>query len=617
MARPQTLQQSLPGLRRILRRFWPYLRVQSGLIAGAVAALFAGIGLRLLEPWPLKFVFDRILDRDGARGSSGLAAIDAMDSMTLLTVSAVGLVIITGLRALADYANTVGFALIGNRVLAEVRNELYRHLQGLSPTFHAKARGGDLVVRVINDVNRLKDAAVTAILPLLANVLILVGMVFFMFWLRWELALLSLATAPLFWLSTVKISGRIRQVAREAREREGVMAATAAEAMGAIRIVQALSLEEMFAAGFSSRNETSRKEDVKGSRLSASLERTVDILGAVSTALVLWYGARLVLRGVMSPGDLLVFLTYLKRAFNPLQDFAKYTGRLAQATAAGERVLDLLERTPEVRDLPGAVPAPPFRGEVQFDGVDFAYEPGQRVLDGVDFTLPPGRHAALVGPSGIGKSTLVGLVLRLYEPVRGRVLIDGCDIREYTLATLRSQISVVLQDSILFAASVRDNIAYGAPGTTRDEVKAAARLANADEFIRALPQGYDTILGERGVNLSHGQRQRIAIARAAVRKAPILILDEPTTGLDGENERAVIEALGRLAEGRTTFTITHDLGQAARADLILYLEGGRVLERGAHADLMRDGGRYATLYGLQAMANDRAAQSRGSHALAP
>jgi ATP-binding cassette subfamily B protein len=279
-------------------------------------------------------------------------------------------------------------------------------------------------------------------------------------------------------------------------------------------------------------------------------------------------------------------------------------------------VLDLLERTPEVRDLPGAVTAPAFRGEVRFEGVDFGYEPGQRVLQGIDFALPAGRHAALVGPSGIGKSTLVGLLLRLYEPARGRVLIDGRDVREYTLASLRAQVSVVLQDSILFAASVRDNIAYGAPSATREEVEAAARLANADEFIRALPQGYDSVLGERGVTLSHGQRQRIAIARAAVRRAPILVLDEPTTGLDGENERAVVEALARLAEGRTTFLITHDLRLASRADVILYLEGGRVLECGSHAELARGDGRYATLYRLQQTPHDDAARARGTHALA-
>jgi ATP-binding cassette, subfamily B, bacterial len=315
--------------------------------------------------------------------------------------------------------------------------------------------------------------------------------------------------------------------------------------------------------------------------------------------LVLGFGALLVMRGALTPGGLLVFLAYLKTAFRPVRDLAKYTGRLAKATAAGERVLDLLDRTPDVRDLEGAVPAESLHGHVRFDAVSFAYENGSPVLRHVSFAADPGQQIALVGPSGIGKSTTVSLILRLYDPTAGRVMIDGRDIRDYTLASLRSQIGVVLQDSILFAASVWDNIAYGAPDVTREEIETAARLANAHDFIQALPNGYDTVLGERGATLSHGQRQRIAIARAAVRKAPLLILDEPTTGLDEENQRAVIEALKRLAAGRTTFLITHDLTFAADADLILYLEGGSVRERGRHADLLRAQGRYARLYRLQ------------------
>jgi ATP-binding cassette subfamily B protein len=608
MARPQSLQESLPGLWRMVGRFWPYIRKERSLIAGSALALFAGVGLRLLEPWPLKFVIDRVIGVKHGGKFSDMPVLDALSPMTLLTVSALALVVITGLRSLADYCHTVGFSLIGNRVLTQVRNELYRHLQCLSLSFHTKARSGDLIIRIISDVNMLRDVTVTAILPLVANLLILVGMAAFMFWLHWQLALLALATVPLFWLFTARLSGRIRETARKQRSREGAMASTAAESIGAIKVVQALSLEERFAQAFLSRSQTSQQEDVKGRRLTASLGRTVDVLIAIATALVLWYGARLVLQHALSPGDLLVFLAYLRRVFNPMQDFAKYTGRLAKATAAGERVLDLLARTPEVRDLPGAARAPTFQGTVRFEGVSFGYEHGQRVLEGLEFEVQPGQQVALVGSSGIGKSTVIHLLLRLYDPVQGRVLIDGRDIRAHTLESLRAQMSAVLQDSLLFAASVWDNIAYGAPDATPAQIKAAARLANAHEFIQALPRGYDTILGERGVTLSHGQRQRIAIARAAIRKAPILILDEPTTGLDEENERAVSEALARLAEGCTTFLVTHDLRCAARADLILYLEDGRVLERGTHPELMQSKGRYATLYTLQAATHNQVAQ---------
>ena len=616
MARPKTLKKALPGLWQVIRRFWPYIRRQSSLIARSSLALFAGTLLRLLEPWPLKFVVDRLLNADQSGRLSSIQVIDTLNPVLLLSLSAFALVAITALRALADYQNSVGFALIGNRVLTQVRHDLYRHLQCLSLSFHTRARTGDLLVRVIGDINMLRDITVTAALPLLANLLILMGMVALMFWLHWKLALVALVTVPLFWLSTLRLSRRIQESASKQRRRQGAMASSAAETIGAIKVVQALSLEDRFVETFFQRSQQSQQEDVKGSRLRASLGRTVDILIAIATAIALWYGAWLTLQQALSPGDLLVFLTYLKRALKPLQDFAKYTGRLAKAAAAGERVLDLLDREPEVRDLPAAVPAPPFRGEVRFEGVSFAYEDGQRVLEGIDFHVQPGQHVALVGPSGIGKSTLVNLILRLYEPVQGHVKVDRRDIRLYTLESLRAQMSVVLQDSILFAASVWDNIAYGAPFATPEQIQAAARLANAHQFIEALPQGYDTILGERGVTLSHGQRQRIAVARAAVRQAPILIFDEPTVGLDEENEQALIEALERLAQDRTTFVITHNLQMAARSDLILYLEGGRVLECGTHSELMRAGGRYAALNGLRTAAINRAAPQE-SLAIAP
>jgi ATP-binding cassette, subfamily B, bacterial len=598
MKRRRTIKESLPGLRRILARFAPYIRQQRWLIVLSLLALVAEVALRALEPVPLKFVFDHVIGNK-SHGRVLLPWIQTLDPYTIIGLSALAIVVLTGLRALADYGNTIGFALVANRVLSQVRIEVYRHLQGLSLSFHTKARGGDLVLRVMNDVNMLKDVAVTAALPLLANVLILLGMMGVMFWIQWKLALVAFAFLPLLWLWTTRLGRRIQQAARNQRKRESAMAATAAESIGAIKLIQTLCLEGVFADSFWRRNRDSQKEDVKGARLAAALGRTVGFLIAMSTALVLWYGARLALSGELSPGDLVIFLAYLKNAYRPIQEFAKYTGRLAKATAAGERVLDLLDRTPEVRDLPGAQPAARLVGAVHFEGVSFSYEAGRPVLDRIDFAVEPGRHVALVGPSGIGKSTIVSLMLRLYDPMQGRVLIDGHDIREYTLASLRSQISVVLQDTLLFAASIRDNIAYGALNASSEEIEAAARLANAHEFIQNLPAGYDTTLGERGVTLSVGQRQRIAIARAAVSRAPILILDEPATGLDEENQRAVLEALERLAQGRTTFFITHDLQHAARADLILYLEHGRVFERGTQEELLHSNGRYASLYRLQ------------------
>ena len=601
MKRRRSLWESLPGLRRMLRRFWPYIRTQRLVIFASLLALFAEVVLRILEPWPLKFIFDALVGSKHSRRLPLTALVQGVPPARLIVFAVLAIVVFTGLRALAEYGNTIGFALVGNRVLNQVRSELYRHLQGLSLSFHTKARSGDLVVRVMSDVNLLKDVTVTAALPLVANLLIVVGMVGVMLWLHWKLALLALVIVPVLPLWTGRFIKGIHQAARGQRQKEAAMAATVAESISAIKTVQALSLEGLFARRFLQRNQESQKADVKGARLTAALSRSVGFLIAVSTALVLGYGAWLVLSNELSAGELLVFVTYLRNTFRPVRDFAKYTGRLAKATAAGERVLDLLEQTPDVSDLPGSVPAPAFRGAVRFENVTFAYEPNCCVLEQLDFEVEPGQHVALVGPSGIGKSTLVSLMLRLYDPIDGCVRIDGRDLREYTLASLRSQVSVVLQETILFAASVRDNIAFGAPGATSEAIESAARLANAHEFILALPQGYETQLGERGVTLSGGQRQRIAIARAAIRQAPLLILDEPATGLDEENERFILEALERLAQGRTAFFITHDLRLASRASLILYLEGGRVFERGAHAELMQTNGRYASLYRQQVL----------------
>jgi ATP-binding cassette subfamily B protein len=602
MPSARELTDKLPSLWRISRYFWPHLRKERAVIAGSMLALFAEVFLRLLEPWPLKFVFDCII----GSGTKHQPVPDwlgggRVEPTRLVALAALAVVVITALRALASYAQTIGFAQIGNRVLRKVRDKLYRHVQYLSLSFHTTARTGDLVVRVIGDVGMLQDVAVTALLPLTARVLIVAGMAGLMFALNWQLALVAVAVLPLFWLRTVSLTRRLREVAKKQRRQEGAMAATAAESLSAIRTVQALSLQERFAATFAGDSERNLKQDVKAKRLSATLERSVDVLIALATALVLWFGTKLVLQGRISSGDLLVFLAYLKSAYRPIQDFAKYTGRLAKASAAGERVIDLLERVPDVRDQPGAGRAPSFRGAVKFENVRFAYEDGQPVLEEINLTVGPGQHIALVGPSGAGKSTLVSLLLRLYEPQSGRVLIDGQDIREFTLDSVRSQVSVVLQDNLLFAGTVRDNIACTMPGVSEAEVVGAARLASAHEFITALPQGYDTVVGERGVTLSHGQRQRIAIARAAIRQTPILILDEPTTGLDQHSERAVLEALERVYHQHTTFLISHNLGQAVRADLILYLEGGRIVERGTHDELLRLDRRYAALHRLQTL----------------
>lgn len=602
--RPKSIKAALPGIGRILHKFAPEIRKQKALISLSFVALLLETVARVLEPWPLKFIFDDIILTGFRTDTVGIPFLATLDPLLVLTLLSLAIVGIAGIRGMSAYASTVGMSLAATHVIADIRGRLYTHLQRLSLSFHSKAKTGDLITRVTYDIERLREATVTAALPLLTNSLSVIGMLGVMFWMNWELALIAALVLPLFLLSATRMTRQIQGVARLQRRREGEMAATAAEAIGAIKVVQVLSLQTMLENTFSRQNKKSLQDGAKAQQLAAGLERTVEMLVAIATAMVLWRGVQLVAQQTVTPGDLLVFVNYLKLAFKPMRQLAKYTSQISKATASGERIIDLLDTVPEVQDARGAIEAPLFQGAIQFDNVSFAYEPGQWALRHLTLTIQPGQQVALVGPSGGGKSSLASLLLRLYDPLEGRILIDGHDLREYKVDSLRRQISVVLQDSVLFAVSVRDNIAYGSLGASAKDVEWAARLANAHDFIMALPQGYNTVLGERGATLSGGQRQRIAIARAAIRQSPIIILDEPTTGLDQQNEYEVNEALDRLTHGRTTFTISHNLRAVEAADLILYLEKGKIIEQGTHAELMKLGDRYANLYNLQETSED-------------
>ena len=594
VGKAKSINESAPGMWHFLKYLKPYIQPHRTLIAGSFAAMFAGVLMRALEPWPLKIVIDRVIvPVSTPTGESNF--LSSLQPIEIVAISSVILVLIMAGRAACTYWQKVGFALVGNRVMTNVRAALYRHIQCLSLSFHNKARSGDLIIRVIGDIGLLKDVSVTACMPLIGSLMILVLMSGLMIWMNWQLALLVLAMAPLYWLSTHLLGRNIKSVSREQRKRESAVASTTAESLGAMQVIQTLSLENTFADQFGKNNKQSLKDGVKIRRLLARLQGSVQIMTGVSTALVLFYGTMLVLGGSLSAGELLVFLSYLKAVFKPTQDFAKYSGRIAKAASAGERVIQIFETPADVVDAENAIPAPPFTGAVSFDGVSYGYDRDHPILKNISFKISPGQTVAIVGHSGAGKSTLIGLLSRLYDPTEGQVMFDGTDLRRFTLESLRQQTSVVLQDTLLFTGTVEENIGYGAPGRSPEEIREAARLANIDQFIMELPRKYATEVGERGVNLSMGQRQRVSLARAALRQAPLLILDEPTSSLDEDNRQAVMDAIKLISAGCTTFMITHDLRQIESADVILHLSNGELIETGTHQQLRDAGGEYARM----------------------
>ena len=606
MGKGKPINESAASVWHFLKYLKAYIKPHRPLIAGSFAAMFAGVLMRALEPWPLKIVVDRVIV-PASSPSDQSNFLGSLEPMEIVALCSLILVLIMLGRAACTYWQKVGFALVGNRVMTNVRAALYRHMQCLSLSFHNKARSGDLIVRVIGDIGLLKDVTVTACMPLIGSLMILVFMSGLMLWMNWQLALLVLAMAPLYWLSTHLLSRNIKSVSREQRKRESAVASTTAESLGAMQVIQTLSLENTFADQFGKHNNKSLKDGVKIRRLLARLQGSVQVMTGVSTALVLFFGTTLVLRGSLSAGELLVFLSYLKAVFKPTQDFAKYSGRIAKAASAGERVIQIFETPADVVDAEDAIPAPPLTGAVTFEGVSYGYDRDHPILKNISFEIRPGETVAIVGHSGAGKSTLIGLLSRLYDPTEGQVRFDGTDLRRFTLESLRQQTSVVLQDTLLFTGSIEENIGYGAPGRSPEQIREAARLANIDKFVMELPDKYATEVGERGINLSMGQRQRISLARAALRQAPLLILDEPTSSLDEDNRQAIMSAIKEISADCTTFMITHDLRQIESADVILHLSNGELIETGTHQELCEAGGAYARLINKGVMRNVSAA----------
>ncbi|MFI8632761.1 ABC transporter ATP-binding protein [Microbacterium sp. NPDC077663] len=573
-------------VRRTLATVRPLLRPHALLLVLGLLVLLLEVAFRVLEPWPLKLVVDSLAVSLGATGAATTGIPPA--TIDLLIGCGVALLVIVCLRALSSYLSTIAFALVGSRVATALRARVFDHLQALSIRFHATAPSGDIVQRLVGDVGRLQEVAVSAGLPLIGNVITLVTLAAVMMWLDPMLTVVVAASALAYWVLSRRSSKAITAASRTTRKGEGRLAESASETLDAIRVVQAFGLERERSSVFARGNAVALREGVKARRLAAALERRTDVIVGLALALVLVGGGWQVLQNRMSPGDLVVFTAYLKLAMRPLKDLAKYTGRIARAAASGERVADLLETPVEVVESPDAAPLEVRAGAVSFENVTLADGRGTLLFRGLSVDLRAGESVCLLGPSGAGKSTLAALVGRSMDPAWGRVTIDGVDLRAATLESVRGAVSVVLQDTVLFATTVRENIRHGRLDATDAEVEAAARRARAHEFIAALPEGYDTVLGGRGNTLSGGQRQRIAIARALLRDAPIVILDEATTGLDPESKHAVQRSLDELTAGRTTLTITHDPVAVTGADRVLWLEDGRIVEDGDPAVLLAD-----------------------------
>jgi subfamily B ATP-binding cassette protein MsbA len=557
----------------------------------------------LLEPWPIKVVLDTVLHAKALPQwlAQAVTTILGTSSLAILQFAIAAVLLIAIVGAVGSYLERQVIATLGQRVTHELRCRIYTHAQRLSMSYHDKKRTGDIISTATADVDAIQSALTSGVLDTLYYVLLLAGMSGLMLYLDWRFTLIALSILPALSVVVYTLTRRIKRASRDMRGREADLMSTMQEVLSSIRLVKAFGRQDHERRRFEYQSERIVESTLRTRDVKAKLAPTVELIVAVGSAAVLWFGARHVLDGRLTAGALVVFLLYLSKMYKPIRELSKMTDTYSRALVAFDRINTFLAVDVEVRDLPGARRALRFHGAIEFDHVTFAYGPERPTLVDVSLTIPAGSVAAIVGPTGAGKTTLINLIARFYDPKSGRVLIDGEDVRSFYQESLRERISFVLQDTLLFRGPVWQNIAYGRTEATRREIVRAAELANADAFIRELPEGYDTMVGERGVTLSGGQQQRIAIARAIVRDAPILILDEPTTGLDAASESLVLDALQQLMRGKTTIVIAHSLSTIQRADVIFVVDHGRVCERGTHATLLEAGGMYARLHELQFM----------------
>jgi len=579
---------------RILGSYWKTFAVALLAVLGETVA-------DVLEPWPIKVIIDNVVQAKSLTGRWGafVSGLFGDDRFAILYFALAAVVAVALVGAVGSYVEKYSTTSISQWVAHDLRRLLYQRIQRLSLAEHNEARVGDLLTHVTSDINAVQDFIDSALLGIIVNVLTLTGMAGVMLYVSWRFTLVSLLVVPVLGVAVFFYTPRIKKASRRVKKRESELLSGVAEVMTAIHVVQAFGREDYEDRRFDWESRQNVEAGMQARSIKARLSPTVDVIIALGTCLVLGYGARLAIAGRLSTGVLIVFLLYLGKMYKPLRDLSKMVNTVSKAAVGYERIRELLAIESRVQDLPGARSAPPFMGDIELDRVSFKYDGGGLVLKDVSLHVAPGQTAAIVGPSGTGKTTIASLIPRFYDPLSGQVKIDGVDIREFTLKSLRDRVSFVLQDTMLFRATIWENIAYGRPDAPPEETVRAAKLANAHDFIMNMPLGYATVVGERGATLSGGERRRIAIARAIVRNTPILILDEPTSGLDAASEQAVIEALQHLMEGRTSVVIAHHLHSIRHADIIFVVKDSEIVEQGTHERLLMNQGLYARLYETQ------------------
>ncbi|MGI4852822.1 MAG: ABC transporter ATP-binding protein [Janthinobacterium lividum] len=552
-------------------------------------------------PWPLKIVLDNVIAHKESHGwlFAFIKRTVGTAPLQILLFACIAVLVIALVDAVCSYWEKYTTTSVGQWVTHDLRRTLYAQVHRLSLAYHDTSKTGDLISRVTTDIDSIQSFIVSGLLSILVDIATIIGMIGVLFYLSWQLTLIALAVVPVLFAIVYTYTRRVKKASREVRKQEGKMISVVQEVLSSIRVVKAFSREEYEVHRLEGESLETVEASLRARTLKAKLVPIVNIVTAVGTCLVLYFGGRLALTSGMTGGKIYIFIAYIASMYKPMQDISKIMDSYSKADIGYERIQEIIGNENEMRDAPGAKDLTIMEGRIDFEHVTFSYGADREILHDVTIHMKPGSVVALVGPTGSGKTTLINLIARFYEPQSGTIKIDGQDVAKVKQTSLRSQISFVLQDTVLFSGSIWDNIAYGRPEATHNEIIAAAEAANASEFIDGLPQRYDTVVGERGILLSGGQRQRIAIARAMVRRSPILVLDEPTSALDANSEHLVFEALDRLMKGKTCIVIAHRLSTVRKADCIYVIQQGRVVETGTHEDLVEAGGLYQQLIETQ------------------